>query len=363
MAEKSPGSLHPDLLLTWYGAERYANQLQVVRDFWNGKGRYLVSVYASGENYRQNFNLDEALPKAARHLEAQAKLPGINLPTLFPDWGTISTAKYWGGRWQFDSTGGNIFIHPVANTLDAALNLLHLPVDHPEMDAAHALAFFEQLKAALNTQQLWLRSPDMQGPLNTAGLVMNQETMFVEMYEQPQKVQAYLEKITEFIIAYASYLQTASGNRLVGNIWPYTFLPPAMGLSFTEDLMPLMSARLYREFGIPRLQRLAEAFGGLHIHCCGDWGRHVPNLKAARLPLRAMEYHHPATRIEELALLAEQTVFIPYIILHKQSEFASPGAYYRHLLKNTPPDFRYWFVFADDSPDALEFAAEYGECG
>ena len=69
-----------------------------------------------------------------------------------------------------------------------------------------------------------------------------------------------------------------TGGRVCGNIWPSTFLPCDLGLSFTQDLMPLLSVEVYEEFGIPCLERLGAEFGGLHLHCCGDWGRHAPAL-------------------------------------------------------------------------------------
>jgi hypothetical protein len=361
----SPNSaVTPDLLQTWYGANRLESDLHTVRNFWAGRGRYIVSVYASSEDYRQIFDLERALEIAVRHHQTQARLPGINIPTAFTDWGTISTAKYWGGKVQFDSTGGNIFINPVAQTVEQALALEPLPVASPQMDACRSIMFYRRLTQVLGTRHLWLRTPDMQGPLNTAGLVCNQEAMLVAMYEQPALVHAYLEKVTGFLIEYARYLRQESENRICGNLWPYTFFPQDLGISFTEDLMPLLSPRLYREFGLPQLRRLAEAFGGLHIHCCGDWGRHVPALIAANLPLRAMEYHHPHTRIAELALLAQAgTVFVPYILLHKQDQFQTVSAYYRWLLENTPAHYRYWFAFSDESPDALAFAAEFGSSG
>ena len=73
-----------DLIQRWFGEARIQADLQTVHDFWNGRGRYLVSIYASSENYRQNFDLNQALPKALRQLELQARLPGINLPRSTP---------------------------------------------------------------------------------------------------------------------------------------------------------------------------------------------------------------------------------------------------------------------------------------
>jgi hypothetical protein len=178
------------------------------------------------------------------------------------------------------------------------------------------------------------------------------------MYADPDNVHAFLDRVCNFLIAYARYLRRETGDKVCGNIWPYTFFPSEMGISLTEDLMPLMSADLYGAFGIPYLQKIQQALGGLHIHCCGDWGRHAQNLKEAGLDIRAAEFHYPATTIEELACLAEDTVFIPYILLDRQDEFASVTEYYRHLIEGT--DCRFWFACAEDSPEMLDFAAEYG---
>jgi len=53
------------------------------------------------------------------------------------------------------------------------------------MDAARSIAFYQQISKRFNTDHLWLRTPDMQGPLNTAGLVLNQEEFFRAMYHSP----------------------------------------------------------------------------------------------------------------------------------------------------------------------------------
>jgi hypothetical protein len=77
------------------------------------------------------------------------------------------------------------------------------------------------------------------------------------------------------------------------------------------------------------------------------------------LDIRALEYHYPATTLEELAPLAERTVFVPYIILHKQNRFAGVGEYYRYLLETSGRQFRFWFACQTDDEDMLAFAREY----
>jgi hypothetical protein len=183
------------------------------------------------------------------------------------------------------------------------------------------------------------------------------------MYTDGDKVHMLLDKVCDFLIQYARYLRRETNGRVCGNIWPYTFLPAEIGVALTEDLMPLMSADLYKEFGIPYLRKIQDALGALHIHCCGDWGRHARNLKESGLDIKAAEFHCPATQIDELACLAGETVFVPYIILDRQSKFHSVAEYYRYLVEQTDPSYRFWFACPDDSPDMLAFAREYGDAG
>ena len=80
--------------------------------------------------------------------------------------------------------------------------------------------------------------------------------------------------------------------------------------------------------------------------------------KRAGLDIKAVEFHYPFTEIEELACLADETVFVPYIMLEQQSEFQSVVEYYRYLVEETDPSFRFWFACRDDSPDMVAFARE-----
>jgi len=310
-----------DRLLSLFGEDRYHADLDRVRRFWAGEGRAIVSMTSDRAAYRQNFNDEEILAKAVENLRDQARLPGVNIPSYFPDFGTISTAKYWGGHWHFDSTGGHIFIDPVAATLDDALALTPRPIDDPEMDIARGLRLYRQLCERLETEHLWFRTPDFQGTLNTAGLIVDQQELLMGMHSEPEKVHAFLNKVCDFLIDYGQYIKRETNGKVCGNIWPFTFLPAELGLSFTEDLMPLLSAELYLEFGIPYVQRLNEAFGGVQIHCCGDWGRHAENLRAAGIRLHAAEFHYPFTDVEELAPLAAETVFATYLIPDRQTRY------------------------------------------
>jgi hypothetical protein len=350
-----------DKISEWFGSGVCEQQLQRVRNFWAGAERHVASINTSKHYYRQVHDQEEMLRLAVMNLEAQARLPGLNLPAFCYDTGTVSTAKYWGGRFEQEPTTGNEFIHPVAQTVEEALALPPpLPVDHPDMDAAAALRHWRRLGEVLETDKLWLRTCDFQGPFNTAGLIMNQEELLMAMYADPDAVRLLLERVTNHLIAFGRYFINQTGSRVCGSVWPYTFLPSDLGVSFTEDLMPLMSAELYREFAAPYLRRLSTEFGGLHIHCCGQWGRHAETLRNSGACIRAVEFHYPFTKIEEIACLAPDTVFVPCIALEQQSDFSDTAAYFEHLLRTTPENCRFWFFFPVESPEAEAFARRHG---
>lgn len=350
-----------DKILQWFGQDRIEANLQKIRRFWTGQERYIISITSPKDFYRQDPDPQEMVRKAVLNLEHQAQLPGTNIPTLCADFGTVSTAKYWGGRAYRDSTGQNICIERAAQNITDAILLNPLSADDPSMDACLSIQLFQQLNKLLETQSLWLRAGDLQGVLNTAGLVMDQEQLLMAMYSEPASVHVFLDKVCNFLISYVHYVRKAAAGKIGGTIWPFIFLPQDLGFCVTEDMMPLVSPDMYAEFGLPYLKRMTDALGPCQIHCCGSWGRHARNLADSGIPIRSVEFFYPFTRIEELRPLAEKGVaFVPYISLDQcQGEFKTVEDYYRHLLKTTDDRHRFWFAFIEDTPQALDFTREY----
>jgi len=346
----------PDRLAQWYGEDRLQADLDRVERFWAGEGRALATLMLWPFPYRQSLDDATMLEMAPRQIEAQAGLPGVTAPCFHADFGTVSMPRYWGGE-RYRHENGQIHIRPMARTLEEALALVPAPVDDPHQDAARALRLWRTLCERLETEHLWLRTPDFQGVLNTAGLVMDQQELLVALLLQPDLAHEFLRRVGDLLIAYAQYLRRETGGRVCGNIWPDTFLPASVGVSLTEDLMPLLSTEAFREFGLPGLRRYAQAFGGLHVHCCGDYGRHAETLADPTLNVIAVEFHHPLTTVEQLAPLAGQAVFVPMLNGWTRHGFASTLDYFRHLLATTPESYRYWFILSEDTPEAQEFVA------
>lgn len=346
-----------DKIVEWLGEGEWERRLGRVRRFWAGEGRAMVSVESGEGAYRQLFDDAKVLERAPLNFQAQAALPGCNLPAFAADYGTVSTARYWGGKTFFPhEESHDLFIQPAAETLDAALALPIKAVDDQGMDAARGLALHHRLCERLESDRVWLRTPDFQGTLNTAALVMDQEELMMAMFSEPELVHQFLGKVSDFLVSYHRYLVAGARGRVCGNIWPYTFLPADLGASFTEDLMPLLGPDQYQEFGIPYVEKLSRALGGVQIHCCGEWGRHAANLAKSSAKILAVEFHYPYTRIEELEPLLDKTLLIPYGL---PPSFKTQIEYYGWLLREFPAA-RFWFPFCCESEEIGSFAENLG---
>ncbi len=328
-----------------------------IHDYWSGDRPGCVLTQIHEPDYRQ-LPAEEMEDRAVRNLSAWATSSANLPPALFPDFGTVSTATSWGGTPR-RTDEGEWFIPPVAGDLDEALAIDPAPNPH----ATRAADLYRAVQGRTGIRDLGFKSIDFQGPLNTAALVVNQDELMVGMYAEPDKVHALLDRVTDHLIATVRGLKKAVG-RLDGNIWPYLWVPDSVGVMLTEDIMPLISTDLYREFGIPYLRRIADALGGVFIHCCGEWGRHARTLAESGVNILGAEFHYPFTRIEELAEPFAGKVLAPFYAGFKTTDFGGLPGYLDHLLRNRPSDISLWLPYTDAEfwpvADLREVMARHG---
>jgi len=278
------------------------------------------------------------------------------VPTVYADFGTISTARLYGGRVIPPTDGGKVHIEPVVWCAEALAELR--PCAFEESDFQLAIDLHRLVCDRLGTDHIFLRTPDFQGPMNTLALVMEQTELFIAMYEEPAAVHAALASITTTLIAYHQRLRRElGGDKVIGSIWPYTVLPEALGVSLTQDMMPLLSPDLYREFEIPCLRRIADAFGGLQIHCCGAYAQHLPALKASGLPILGLEFHHPFTPFAEIHhVFGDDIVYVPYLFSECR-DYPDYLTFAADLLRQGTAQTRFWFATAQGWIDATALHA------
>jgi hypothetical protein len=352
-------------MATGFTQERIAAALDGFRRFLSGERRApLLSVYTP-PGYRQNPDPEVMVAGACAAIRADAASGERHiLPTFWPDFGTVSTAALWGGERIPAADGGGPHIRPVARAL-RDLERLPAPVAFEESDFFKALTLYRQVCARLESNEIFIRTPDFQGPLNTLGLLIDQTELICGLYEAPDLVAAALARITETLIAYVRrFRESVGAAKVVGNIWPYVALPDGQGVGVTQDYMPLLSPELYARFELPLLKRIADAFGGVWIHCCGEFRQHLPALRAADIKIWGIEMHHPCTPMEEVwRALDGRVAYTPYLSLTGVREYVSLADYYRHLAHSDCAQARFWFCLCSDSRELDELRRLLPEFG
>jgi hypothetical protein len=347
-------------------SERTEAALTRMRDFLNGRTRGpLISLYHQPD-YRQQPDHAVLVARACEVIRADraSGQPDV-VPTFFPDFGTVSTAALFGGKRIPPGPNGRLaHIERAVQTVDELLALKPCPFE--ESDFQRGLDLYRQVCARLGTDEVFLRTPDFQGALNTLALMIDQTELMVAMMEQPDLIKTVLGRITDTLIEYvARYRKEAGPGKVVGSIWPYIVLPDGIGVSLTQDYMPLLGPEQYAEFELPLLKRIADRFGGVHIHCCGKYKQHLPALAASGIKIWGLETHYPETTVEDIYAVFGDTVAItPYIAPNGAQEFPTLPSLIRSWKGKPHARARFWFASCLEWGDAADLRRAIADvCG
>jgi len=130
---------------------------------------------------------------------------------------------------------------------------------------------------------------DPQGPLDVASLIWKNDEFLVACITNKKEVHHLLDVVTEAFIEF----YTKQYDMLKNPAFPvhsFPLLKSNDGISVSDDEAVLLSPDLFEEFGVPYLNRISEAFGGLYYHCCGDYGNVLDNILKIK-GLRAINGH------------------------------------------------------------------------
>lgn len=331
-----------------YPIDKQINTEKFLRNVWNGSEKTAYSAYYSEPLYRQLDNIEEIISKATENILRSSVLPGYNIPRFIADFGTVSIPSYWGGQ-KYKPLGGCIGIKPVIENSKDVKKIR--PLEPGSGDAEKAAHIWSAVSFNLQTDRLHCTFIDIQGPLNTAALLWQQEDFLVAMLTEPEIVHELLEQVTEHIIqTIKAMIQKI---RLIsGPMWPFIYLPPDIGVGITEDYMPLISPELYKEFGIPYLERISQVFGGIFIHCCGRYAHHIDNLKKSRINILGMEFHYPYTMPETLfQAFGSSAIFVPMLGPHGREKFQDTADYFLYLKDIRLKETRLWLILTPEEKD------------
>jgi len=147
------------------------------------------------------------------------------------------------------------------------------------------LKYFEEKSGGM----LRVGATDPQGPLDVASLIWNNQDFLQACVLNKKEAHYILDLVTEAFIEFYS-MQYESLKKPAYPVHSFPLVDSSDGISISDDEAILLSPALYEEFGLPYLNRISDAFGGLYYHCCGDFGFILDQILKIR-GLRAINGH------------------------------------------------------------------------
>ena len=156
------------------------------------------------------------------------------------------------------------------------------------------------------------------GPADMANAVRGDD-LFYDLYDNPEKVHALMEKCTEAIIQLESdidvliepVLAESLSGQVTANMWI-----PGKAPYLSEDFNDLCSAEQFMQFGYAHTQKVINFFGGAFIHHHSK-GRHIHHILAKLNNLKLLEISWDPNcprPIEDLPALLEEHCNLPLVV-------------------------------------------------
>lgn len=278
---------------------------------------------------------DKFLAAQLEEIEGQSRLRGDLVPALCPTLGVIAIPSAFGAEvvwWENDFPA----VRPlIGDNIEAIRRLKKPAITDGELGRIldDTRVFLERTEGRIP-----IRLGDIQGPLDNAALIFGHTSFLEAVLAAPGEVHRLLDVITGLMIEFASAqreIVRAAGAEFV----PSSFQPwlaDGRGLSVANDVAVMLSPDLHDEFGVPYLNRLSDAFGGVYVHSCGDWTHLFPSLEKVR-GLRGLEFGGSEAPYDKvLARFGGKTVLACRVGLNRDLRFAGMADFVRRVLAAAP---------------------------
>lgn len=265
-------------------------------------------------------------------IEDQISLQGDFVPCLCPAFGVINIPAAFGCEvvWpenNFPSVKPFPLAHPA--------KIYDLP--RPTLSSGETGRILEYTRYFIEktSGRIPIRLTDIQGPLDSAALIMGHTEFFTAIKTHPWEAHHLLQMVTDFTIESARaqrQVVRASGAEFVPSLFQ-PWIPDGFGISVSNDACVMLSAEEHDEFCVPYLNQISDAFGGLVLHSCGNWLHQIPSLAKVR-GLRGLEFGASETPFGPVAAYFDGRVVLACRVgLHRDIKFRGMADYVATILR------------------------------
>jgi hypothetical protein len=276
-------------------------------------------------------NAERYLASQLEEIEAQSACCGDFVPSLCPTLGVIAVPSAFGCEvvwWENDFPS----VRPL---LEDPMKVYDLPRPGPRSGELGRILDYTRFFIERTGGRLPVRMADVQGPLDNASLIFGHTRFLEALIRNPREVHYLLQAVTDVIIAFVQEqrrIVVSRGAEFVPSDFQ-PWIPDGLGLAVANDTGVLVSLRIHDEFSVPYLNQIAEAFGGVYLHSCGNWSHLFPSLEKIR-GLRGLEFGVSETPFGPVAeRFGGKAVLACRVGLHRDIKFSGMADYVRKILR------------------------------
>jgi hypothetical protein len=131
------------------------------------------------------------------------------------------------------------------------------------------IEFIQSSRDALKDfPQIHIYMPDLQGPLNTAFL-LRQQDIFIDMLDDEEYYHRLMKTITEMFVQLTMRLKQELGEPIDRGYHGAMYMGGG-GVRVVDDVSIMLSSEHYERFSMQYVRECLEPFGGGWVHSCGD---------------------------------------------------------------------------------------------
>ena len=148
---------------------------------------------------------------------------------------------------------------------------------------------------------------DIQSPFSVAAQIVSPVELLESCVTNPRAVHHLCRMVTDFTLdMMRKHIAQIENPCFPGRNFPS--ISENIGVCIADDTpLVMLGPDMYREFAFPYNAEIGRAFGGVHIHSCGDY-RHnldnllaLPNIRSIQVHAGAGEFPLPKTHLEDAA--------------------------------------------------------------
>ena len=212
------------------------------------------------------------------------------------DFGTVMMHSALGGQWSLKETG-----YPWANAITDLEHIREIARGNFAFDkesgliprARQTLSFYHETLAQYPAlrEEIQVSLPDLQGPFDTANLLMGDEIFYI-MHDEPELLHDLLSAVTDATLNALEIFRPYEIGRLApAAITQHEYVVPGSFMIRTDSSI-LISADMYSEMVRPYEDRLLTRVNGGTIHFCGK-GEHLIDPMLEIKSLKGLDFGDP----------------------------------------------------------------------